>query len=347
MPYKKIMNSKYMSAFLSLLVCTVLSGIIIALMGENPFAVYAQLFKSAFVGNFNLGTTIEKFVPLLLTGLAFIVSSRVGVFNVGVEGELYLGAITAAFVGYTFKGLPSPIHIILCIFSAMLVGSLWAFIPGFLKAYYKVNEVCVTILMNYVAIHITSYLVSGPLSGKTGISQTKPIEKSAALLKILKPSRANTGIFIAVIVCILVYYLLKKTKLGFQIRSTGMNPFFSEYVGIQSKKIMVTGMMLSGAIGGLAGAIEVMGIYGVFLDNFSSNIAFDGMLAALIAKGSIGALPFLSLFIAALKSGSLGLERNTGIPKSLIDVIIALFILLVTMEKLFEFSKKRKKGKEV
>ena len=110
---------------------------------------------------------------------------------------------------------------------------------------------------------------------------------------------------------------------------------------------MVTGMMLSGAIGGLTGAIEVMGIYGVFLDNFSSNIAFDGMLAALIAKGSVVALPFLSLFIAALKSGSLGLERHTGIPKSLIDIIIAVFILLVTMEKLFEIRKKIKKGKEV
>ncbi len=229
----------------------------------------------------------------------------------------------------------------------MIIGALWAFIPGFLKAFYNVNEVCVTILMNYVAIYITSYLVSGPLSGKTGISQTKPIEKSATLMKILKPSRANAGIFIAIIVCILVYYLFKKTKLGFKIRSTGMNPHFSEYVGIKSKKIMVTGMMLSGAIGGLTGAIEVMGIYGVFLDNFSSNIAFDGMLAALIAKGSIVALPFLSLFIAALKSGSLGLERHTGIPKSLIDIIIAVFILLVTMEKLFEIRKKIKKGKEV
>ena len=340
MLYKKIMNSKYLSVLFSIIVCIVLSGIVMAFMGENPFEVYAQLFKSAFIGNFNLGTTIEKFVPLLLTGLAFIVSSRVGVFNVGVEGELYLGAIAAAYVGYTLKGMPSLLHI-------MIIGALWAFIPGFLKAFYNVNEVCVTILMNYVAIYITSYLVSGPLSGKTGISQTKPIEKSAVLMKILKPSRANAGIFIAIAVCILVYYLFKKTKLGFEIRSTGMNPHFSEYVGIKSKKIMVTGMMLSGAIGGLTGAIEVMGIYGVFLDNFSSNIAFDGMLAALIAKGSVVALPFLSLFIAALKSGSLGLERHTGIPKSLIDIIIAVFILLVTMEKLFEIRKKIKKGKEV
>ena len=336
MLYKKIINSKYLSVLFSIIVCVVLSGMVMAFMGENPFEVYTQLFKSAFIGNFNLGTTIEKFVPLLLTGLAFIVSSRVGVFNVGVEGELYLGAIAAAYVGYTLKGMPSLLHIWICFLAAMIIGALWAFIPGFLKAFYNVNEVCVTILMNYVAVYITSYLVSGPLSGKTGISQTKPIEKSAALIKILKPSRANVGIFIAIIVCILVYYLLKKTKLGFEIRSTGMNPNFSEYVGIKSKKI-----------GGLTGAIEVMGIYGVFLDNFSSNIAFDGMLAALIAKGSIVALPFLSLFIAALKSGSLGLERHTGIPKSLIDIIIAVFILLVTMEKLFEFRKKIKKGKEV
>ena len=234
MLYKKIMNSKYLSVLFSIIVCIVLSGIVMAFMGENPFEVYAQLFKSAFIGNFNLGTTIEKFVPLLLTGLAFIVSSRVGVFNVGVEGELYLGAIAAAYVGYTLKGMPSLLHILVCFLVAMIIGALWAFIPGFLKAFYNVNEVCVTILMNYVAIYITSYLVSGPLSGKTGISQTKPIEKSAVLMKILKPSRANAGIFIAIAVCILVYYLFKKTKLGFEIRSTGMNPHFSEYVGIKS-----------------------------------------------------------------------------------------------------------------
>ncbi len=110
MLYKKIMNSKYLSVLFSIIVCIVLSGIVMAFMGENPFEVYAQLFKSAFIGNFNLGTTIEKFVPLLLTGLAFIVSSRVGVFNVGVEGELYLGAIAAAYVGYKLKGMTSLLH---------------------------------------------------------------------------------------------------------------------------------------------------------------------------------------------------------------------------------------------
>mgnify|MGYP003457162265 FL=1 len=340
-------KNKYINVFISVIVCMILSGIVIAIMGEDPIEAYVQLFRGAFVGNFNLGSTLEKFVPLLLTGLAFIVASKVGVFNVGVEGELYLGAVTAAFMGYAVKGLPSILHIILCFLAAMIVGAAWAFIPAYLKAYFNVNEVCVTILMNYVAIYITSYLVNYPLSGHTGVSQTPTIEKSAALMRILKPSRANIGLFIAIGVCILVYFIIKKTKLGFKIRSTGANPFFSDYVGIKSKKMMITGMLISGAIGGLAGAIEVMGIYGVFLDNFSLNIAGDGMLAALIAKGSFAALPVLSLFIAALKSGSLGMERYTGVPKSLIDVLIAMFILLATMDTLFNFIKsKKKKDKE-
>lgn len=340
-------KNKYISIFISVIVCMFLSGVIIAIMGEDPTEAYVQLFRGAFVGNFNLGSTLEKFVPLLLTGLAFIVASKVGVFNVGVEGELYLGAVTAAFMGYAVKGLPSVLHIILCFSAAMVVGAAWAFIPAYLKAYFDVNEVCVTILMNYVAIYITSYLVNYPLSGHTGVSQTPAIEKSASLMRILKPSRANIGLFIAIGVCILIYFIIKKTKLGFKIRSTGANPFFSDYVGIKSKKMMITGMLISGAIGGLAGAIEVMGIYGVFLDNFSLNIAGDGMLAALIAKGSFAALPILSLFIAALKSGSLGMERYTGVPKSLIDVLIALFILLATIDTLFNFIKsKKKKDKE-
>ena len=341
------MKNKYINIFISIIVCMFLSGIIIAIMGEDPVEAYIQLFRGAFVGNFNLGSTLEKFVPLLLTGLAFIVGAKVGVFNVGVEGELYLGAVTAAWVGYSLKGMPSVIHIILCFAAAMIVGAAWAFIPAYLKAYFSVNEVCVTILMNYVAIYITSYLVNYPLSGHTGVSQTPPIEKTASLMRILKPSRANIGLFIAIGVCILIYFIIRKTKFGFEMRNTGSNPFFAEYVGVRPKKVMILGMLMSGAIGGLAGAIEVMGIYGVFLDNFSLNIAGDGMLAALIAKGSLAALPDLSLFIAALTRGSLGMERYTGVPKSLIDVLIALFILLATMDTLFSFIKsKKKKNKE-
>ena len=219
--------------------------------------------------------------------------------------------------------------------------ALWGAIPGALKAYWKVNEVCVTILMNYVAIYFTSYLVGNPFSARASIPRTPTIEESARLLRILRPSRANIGLFVALGVLVLVWWMLYHTNWGYKLRHVGQNPSFSEYVGIPPKKVMIWGMILSGAIGGLAGAIEVMGIHGHFLDNFSPGIAFDGMLASLIAKNDIRMVPVLSLFLAVLKTGALGMERFTGVPKTLIDTIIAVFILLAAMEGLFAYSRRR------
>lgn len=319
-------NNKYINLLLTTLVSMLIGAVIMFTLGHNPIEAYIQLFKGAFIGKLNFGTTLQKFVPLLLTSIAFVISSRVGVFNVGVEGELYLGAIAAAWVGFTFINLPGPILLILCISIAVLVGAAWAYIPGSLKAYLGVNEVCVTILMNYVAIYITSYLVNGPFSAKTGVPQTPTIADSVKLTKFLKPSQASTGLFIAIAVVIIVYWILQKSTIGYKFTSVGLNPMHAQYVGISPQKSMINAMLLSGAVGGIAGALEVLGTYGYFLNNFSSGIGFDGMLAA-------------------LKSGALGMERYTGVPKSIVDTIIAIFIIFATMEALFAFNKKRKVNK--
>ncbi len=318
---------------------------VVAFMGHSPLEAYRELLKGAFWGRFNFGGTLERFVPLLLTALAFAVSSKVAVFNVGVEGELYLGAIAAAWVGVAAAGLPMVFHIPLCLVVAMIAGSLWAAIPGALKACWRVNEVCVTILANYVAIYITSYLVGYPLSAGTGVPQTKALAATARLARILPPSRANVGLFIALAALLFTWWLVHRSTWGYRMRAVGDNPGYAEHVGIRARSTMIWGMMISGALGGLAGAIEVMGIYGYFLDNFSPGIAFDGMLAALIARNDIRLVPLLAFFLAALKAGALGMERFTGIPKSLVDAIIAMFILLAAMEGLF-LLRRRAKGKE-
>jgi simple sugar transport system permease protein len=322
------------NTLLTILASLLVGAVAIALLGYSPLEAYEELFKGAFWGKFNFGGTLERFVPLLLTALAFAVSSKVAVFNVGVEGELYLGAIAAAWIG-AMPGIPGPIHVPLCIAVAMVAGALWAAIPGAMKAYWRVNEVCTTILANYVAIYITSYLVGYPLSAKTGVPQTVPILPSAQLTQFLLPSRANTGIFIALVTLAATWWLVHRSTWGYRLRAVGENPGYAEHVGIRSKATMVWGMAASGALGGMAGAIEVMGIYGYFLDNFSPGIAFDGMLAALIARNDIRLVPVLAFFLAALKAGALGMERFTGIPKSLVDAIIAVFILLAAMEGLF------------
>ena len=334
--FKTSWGATIATIFLSL----ALGAAVILLLGYDPVDAYRQLFRGAFSGKFNIGGVLERFVPLMLTALAFAVSAKVSVFNVGVEGELYLGAIAAAWAGYAFTGLHPLVHIPLCFAFAMVVSGAWGAIPGALKAYWQVNEVCVTILMNYVAIYFTSYLVGYPFSARTSIPRTPSIEASARLLRFLRPSRANIGLFVALGVLLIVWWVLYHTTWGFRLRHVGQNPSFSEYVGIPPKKAMIWGMILSGAIGGLAGAIEVMGIHGHFLDNFSPGIAFDGMLASLIAKNDVRMVPLLALFLSVLKTGALGMERFTGVPKTLIDAIIALFILLAAMEGLFTLSKR-------
>lgn len=336
------MRKKYISLLLTTLVSILIGAVIMIGLGYNPIEAYLQLFKGAFVGKLNIGTTLQKFVPLLLTSLAFATAARAGVFNVGVEGEMYLGAIAAAFVGFTLVSVPGPILIILCILVAALVGAAWSYIPSSLKAYLGVNEVCVTILMNYVAKYITSYLVNGPWSAKTGVPQTPTIAAGAKLTQFMRPSQVNTGLFIAIGIAIFIYWLLNKSTLGYKFTTVGLNPSHAEYVGINPKKGMINAMYLSGAIGGIAGALEVMGVYGYFLDNFSSGLAFDGMLAALIVKNDVKMVPFMALFLAILKSGALGMERYTGVPKSVVDTIIAVFIIFATMEGLFDFIYKRK-----
>lgn len=334
---------KYINLLLTIVVSMLIGAVLMLFLGHNPLEAYYQLFKGAFVGKLNFGTTLQKFIPLLLTALAFVISSRVGVFNVGVEGELYLGAIAAAWVGYNFVSLPGPIHIVLCFAVAIIVGACWAFIPGLLKSQWGVNEVCVTILMNYVAKFITSYLVNGPLSAKTGVPQTPQVPENTRLTQFLKPSQVSTGLFIAIGVTVLIFWVMSRSTEGYRYTTVGLNPLHAEYVGIDPQKTVIRAMLFSGAVGGIAGCIEILGVYGYFLDNFSMNLAFDGMLAALIVKNDIKMVPLMSFFLAVLKSGALGMERYTGVPKSIVDTIIAIFIIFATMEALFSFQKKRAK----
>ena len=257
------------------------------------------------------------------------------------------GALAAAAVAiYLPRNWPGWLIVLLSIIGSMIVGALWALIPALLKLHLRVNEVCSTILFNYIAIYFTSFMVLEPMDGGASSPQSMPIAPQAVLPKILPPSRANIGLFFAVIVVIIVWWFFNRTTLGYRINQTGQNPLFAQTMGINPKKYSAIGMMLSGAIGGIAGAFEVLGIYGMFLGNFSNNMAFDGMLAALIAEGSYVALGILSLFIAALKVGALGMERYTMLPKSLIDTIIACFILFATMKRLFrvKLGKERKKN---
>lgn len=335
--------SSLVKILFTMLLAFLVGAIFITAIGENPMEAYAALFRGAFSGKLKLGTTLASFTPLLITAVAFIVAAKAGAFNVGVEGEVFLGGITAAYIGINWTFLPKPLLLVACFLGAITVAAFWAFIPAVLKVRYGVSEVCTTILMNSVALYITNYLVSGPMSAGTANAQSHPV--AVTLPQIMKPSSLNTGIFIAIAVVLATIWLVYKTPWGYKLRATGTNPDNAEYIGLKPKKIFIQSMMLSGALGGIAGAIEVLGVHGYFLNNFASGLGSNGMLAALIVKNNIIFAPFMSFFIAVLKSGAMGMQQATNVPKSLVDTITAVFIIFACME-IFSGIRKKLKNKE-
>ena len=341
-------NTSAKAGFLRIIVTLLLSlgigALFIVAIGENPIDAYAALFKGAFDGKLRLGTTLAGFTPLLLASVAFAVAAKAGAFNVGLEGQIFLGAIASAYIGINWTFLPKPLLFLACFVGGALVGAFWGWIPAALKAYYNVSEVCSTILMNTVALYITSYLVSGPMSAGTANAQSHPV--TVTLYQFMKPSSANIGLFIAIVLVLAVIFMLYKTTLGYKIRTVGTNPDHADYDGINSKRVFIGSMMLSGALCGIAGCIEVLGVHGYFLNNFATGMGGNGMLAALIVKNNVVASPFMAFFLSVLKAGAMGMQQSTGVPKALVDTITAVFIIIATMETLIQFKAKAKKKAE-
>ena len=340
---KKFDFKSVANVLLPLVISLAVGAIVVALMGESPAEAYGALIKGAFKGKLKLGTTLANFTPLLLTSTAFIVAAKAGAFNCGVEGGVLLGGIVAAYIGINWTFLPAPLLIVACFIGAIIVASFWALIPAALKVYYNVSEVCSTILMNSVALYITNYLVSGPMSAGAANAQSLPVV--APLKQIMRPSSLNTGIFIAIAVTVFVIFALQKTPLGMKIRMVGTNPANAEFAGINPKHVFMKAMMISGALGGIAGCIEVLGVHGYFLNNFASGLGTNGMLAALITKSNIYTAPIISFFIAVLKSGAMGMQQATSVPKALVDTITAVFIIFACMELIGSVKKSKKKDK--
>ena len=338
-------TQSFLRILLTMLLALAIGAVMILAIGENPAAAYAALIRGAFVGRLQLGTTLAGFTPLLLTSTAFVIAAQAGAFNVGVEGEVFLGGITAAYIGINWTFLPKPLLLLACFLGAMAVTAAWAWIPAALRAYYNVSEVCTTILMNTVALYITSYLVSGPMSAGTANAQSLPV--AVTLPRFMRPSSLNTGIFIAAAIVFCVIFLLYRSHSGYQFRMVGSNPFFADFTGTDSRRVFIRSMMVSGMLGGICGCIEVLGVHGYFLNNFAVGLGSNGMLAALIVKSNVIATPFMAFFLAVLKSGAMGMQQATGVPKGLVDTITAVFIIVATMETLFDFLRARKKVSSV
>ncbi|MCI8476863.1 MAG: ABC transporter permease [Oscillospiraceae bacterium] len=318
---------------LALVLVLVVTGIIIALSGKSPLVAFQSMIKGAFGTKNSVAETMIKTVPLLLAALGLTVCYRTGLTSVGSEGQIIMGGLMATIFGVYAGGLPRLILIPLCFIAGMIGGGLWAAIAGILKAKLGVSEVINTIMLNYIATYFVSFLIDGPMREPPGYyPQSSLLSDNAALAVILPGTRMHSGVIIAVIGILVVYLLLWKLPLGYQMRAVGNNPIAAKTNGINVARNMVLAMFLSGAFAGLAGSIEIMGMHHRLMNGFSSSYGFDAMAVALLGGLHPIGVTVAAVFFGALRVGANTMQRVLQVPVSLVNVIQGLVILFVLMQ---------------
>ena len=275
--------------------------------------------------------SLVQATPFIFGGLAVAVGFRAGLFNIGAEGQLFIGALTSAWAGYYFKGLPSIIHVPLALICGALGGALWGFIPGLLKAKTGAHEVINTIMMNYIAFRFSEYMLRGPMKDPGEYTPKTPmIEDSAKLFQFFEdPIRFHLGFFIALGVAFLIYWLLFKTTWGFELRTVGSNPNAARYAGMNNVAATIIAMSISGALAGLAGANEILGVNYRLVPAFSSGYGFDSIALALLGKNHPLGVVLSGLLFGFLRSGARQMQLSAGIPIDIISILQALILAFI------------------
>ena len=308
------------------------SAVLIAISGVNPFLAYGALIRGAFGNAQALSNVLVRASPLLLGGIGVSLGIKAGVWNIGMEGYMYLGAIGASMVGILELGLPPFLHILICFLCAAAFSAVWGLIPGYLKAYKGVNEVTSTIMMSYIAIYLTNWVVSS-FAPIAEIGKFYPMSKqfaSTALLPILmKGSSLHPGPFLAIMLCVIFYFILNYTSFGYRTKMLGANPNAAKYAGVDARKQIMLIIMIGAIIGGLSGAVEVMGLKRRVYMEFVTNVGYESVAVALLAGGNPLGVIFSALFFAALKAGGATMSIETGVISSMNSIIIATCMLFV------------------
>ncbi|WP_276953364.1 ABC transporter permease [Enterocloster lavalensis] len=308
------------------------SAVLIAISGVNPFLAYGALIRGAFGNAQALSNVLVRASPLLLGGIGVSLGIKAGVWNIGMEGYMYLGAIGASMVGILELGLPPFLHILICFLCAAAFSAVWGLIPGYLKAYKGVNEVTSTIMMSYIAIYLTNWVVSS-FAPIAEIGKFYPMSKqfaSTALLPILmKGSSLHPGPFLAILLCVIFYFILNYTSFGYRTKMLGANPNAAKYAGVDARKQIMLIIMIGAIIGGLSGAVEVMGLKRRVYMEFVTNVGYESVAVALLAGGNPLGVIFSALFFAALKAGGATMSIETGVISSMNSIIIATCMLFV------------------
>ena len=333
--------------FLAILLAILVGGIVMVLFGYDPFKAYGALLKGAF-GNMAVFTaTLTKSVPIMFTGLAVAIAFKCGVFNIGAEGQLLMGALFAGIAGIYIRFLPAVLHIPVTLLAALLGGMIWAFIPAFLKQKFQVDVVIGTIMFNYIADYFVQYMVLNPLKASGAATATNPLQETAMLPRLLSsPNVLNMGYILVIIAVFIIYFILRHTTSGYEMKAVGINPTASKWAGISVDKNAFLALIISGGLAGLAGGIEVTGTLGKVVVGASSGYGFNGIPVALIAHNNPVLIIFSALLLASMRTGSMLMQTSAGVSKNMVDMIQGLIIVFLCAEYVFRYYIKKGLGKK-
>jgi simple sugar transport system permease protein len=312
-----------------------IGGVLIFAIGVNPVTAYAALFQAAFGDINGIAETFVKACPLIFAGLGIAVAYRAKFWNIGAEGQIYAGGITAALAGIYLPAMPAILFIPITLLAGALGGAVTGFIPGVLKARLKVNEVITTLMLNYIIIELTAYLVHGPMRDPSSGITISPQLNHAAWLPIVVPrTRFHLGILLAIGAAFFISWLIYQTVLGYQLRAVGERDRTARFLGIPVERTIILTMVISGALAGLAGAAEVSGIQHRLVEEFSPGYGYLAIAVALLADLEPRGVILSSILFAALLNGADAMQRTAAVPVPVIYVIEGLVILFIAVRVL-------------
>lgn len=325
-------------------VTLLLSALLILACGANPMEAFGLFFKGVFGNKASFAEIFVKACPLMLTGLGCAVAFRTGFFNIGAEGQFYVGAIAATMVALGLPQVPGGVRLMLCFVAAFVGGGIWAFLAAFLKTKWNISEIIVTIMLNYIVIYFLGYAVRGFLMDPSGnVPQSAKIEASVQLPNLIASTRFHVGILIALVLVAVVWFVLEKTTLGFEFKAVGLNRRGAGCNGIPVVRSMVLSAVLSGGLSAVAGAIEVLAIQKKLLEGISGNCGYTAVLIALVAFNRPVGVVIASVVYAAMQVGAGSMQRQLGVPSAIVNIIIGVVVVLILGRELLQWYKRSKK----
>lgn len=322
----------------AVLVSLVLSGGLIAMAGANPLHAYFEMLKGAFGSRLSISETLTRTTPLILTGLAAAVAFRARLWNIGGEGQFYLGALAAAWLGHHMTAaLPASVAILIILLAGMIAGALLLLGPVILRIRFGVDEVVTTLILNFIVLLFVSMMIEGPMKDPLafGWPQSVAVSNDLLLPKILERTRLHIGLLIAVAAALLIWFVQTRTVFGMQTRAAGLNQKAASFAGIALGKTLLGVACISGALAGLAGAIEVTGLKGYVTLDLSPGYGYSGIVVAMLAGLNPLGVVITALFVAIVFVGADSMSRALGVPSFIADVIVSISLLTMLVSLLF------------